>query len=56
MITLYIFISASFTKLFTEFIPLTSQEGHPFERIEVTRGQALEMFSDDNTFQVCPSH
>ncbi|KAG2259514.1 hypothetical protein Bca52824_078808 [Brassica carinata] len=29
----------------------TSQEGHPFERIEVTRGQALEMFSDDNTFK-----
>ncbi|XP_013600795.1 PREDICTED: threonine--tRNA ligase, mitochondrial-like [Brassica oleracea var. oleracea] len=29
-----------------------AREGHPFERIEVTRGQALEMFPDDNTFKV----
>ncbi|WZZ18745.1 hypothetical protein YC2023_111834 [Brassica napus] len=28
-----------------------AREGHPFERIEVTRGQALEMFPDDNTFK-----
>ncbi|KAL0799743.1 hypothetical protein Bca101_054918 [Brassica carinata] len=31
--------------------PGAAREGHPFERIEVTRGQALEMFSDDNTFK-----
>ncbi|XP_018452670.1 threonine--tRNA ligase, mitochondrial 1 [Raphanus sativus] len=31
--------------------PGAAPEGHPFERIEVTRGQAFEMFSDDNTFQ-----
>lgn len=32
----------------TDLISLTFQEKQPFERIEVSREQALEMFSDNN--------
>lgn len=48
-----IFVTPTFSLILycSDSLLFTSQEAQPFERIEVTKDQALEMFSD-NQFKV----